>query len=167
MQRRQMTFLAAGAALTLVTGPVLATPPSGIVSATVVARADFADTVDLKLKVNEGGHEVVMLAPDARDTVMQNFILGPGGTTGWHSHPGPVVVLVKSGALTFFDGDDPSCSPRTFSAGQAFIDRGQGHVHMARNLSLNENAELWVAYFDVPPGGAFRIDAADPGNCAF
>jgi hypothetical protein len=27
------------------------------------------------------------------------------------------------------------------------------------------DTELWVTYFDVPPGGAFRLDAADPGNC--
>ena len=54
---------------------------------------------------------------------------------------------------------------RTYSTGQAFIDSGQGHVHIGRNLSQSQNLELVATYFDVPPGGAFRIDAADPGNC--
>ena len=27
-------------------------------------------------------------------------MLSPGGFTGWHSHPGPVLITVKSGAAT-------------------------------------------------------------------
>jgi quercetin dioxygenase-like cupin family protein len=102
---------------------------------------------------------------NAQETVVQQFVLGPGGTTGWHSHPGPVVVLVKTGELTLYSSEDPTCTGRTYSAGQAFIDSGQGHVHIARNLSQSDNTELWVTYFDVPPGGPFRIDAPNPGNC--
>lgn len=147
-------------------GTALATPPSGIVSATVVARGSFADTVDIKFKVLSGREEVLHV-PDAQQTVMQQIVIGPGGHTGWHSHPGPVVVLVKAGELTLYDGDDPSCSGRTYSAGQAFIDAGGGHVHIARNLSQSQNVELWVTYFDVPVGAPFRIDAAGPGNCGF
>ena len=26
--------------------------------------------------------------------------------------------------------------------------------------------EVWVTYFDVPPGSSVRLDAADPGNCS-
>lgn len=99
--------------------------------------------------------------------VMQQIVLGPGGQTGWHSHPGPAVVLVKAGELSLYSGDDPTCTGRTYSAGESFIDSGQGHVHIGRNLSSTENAELWVTYFDVPVGESVRVDAADPGNCAF
>ena len=144
----------------------LATPGSGVLSSAVKARAGFADPTDIKFKVKLLGQKV-MHVPDAQETVVQEIVIGPGGHTGWHSHPGPVVVLVKSGALTFYDGEDPSCTPRTYEAGQAFIDRGQGHVHIARNLSTIANLELWAVYFDVPTGGAFRIDVPDPGNCAF
>ena len=68
---------------------------------------------------------------------------------------------------TFYSGDDPSCTPRTYTAGQAFVDSGQGHVHIARNLSETENVELWATYFDVPAGGGMRLDTPDPGNCTF
>jgi quercetin dioxygenase-like cupin family protein len=155
--------------MTVVTGAVaavLATPASGILSAPVVARAIFQSPVDIKFKIEDGRQEVIHV-PNAGETVMQQVVIGPGGQTGWHSHPGPVVVLVKSGVLTFFSGDDPSCTQRSYSAGQAFVDSGQGHVHLAANLSGTENVELWATYFDVPPGGAFRIDAADPGTCSF
>ena len=142
------------------------TPPSGVLSGTVFARASFADPTDIKFKIN-GDEKEVIHVPNARETVVQQIVLAPGGHTGWHSHPGPVVVLVKSGQLSFYDGDDPSCSVRTYSAGQSFVDSGQGHVHIARNESATDNLEVWPVYFDVPPGGAFRIDVPDPGNCSF
>jgi hypothetical protein len=105
---------------------------------------------------------------NAQQTVVQQIVIGPGGHTGWHSHPGPVVVVVTSGALTFYSSEDPACTPRTYIARQAFIDSGQGHVHIARNLSTTENLDLWAVYFDVPPPpGGFRIDVPNPGNCAF
>jgi hypothetical protein len=143
----------------------LMTPNSGVLANNVVARGSFIDPTDLKFKVEGQGQEVT-LVPDARETVMQQVIIGPGGYTGWHSHPGPVVVLVKSGTLTFYGAEDPTCTGRVYTAGQAFVDRGQGHVHIGRNEG-SENLELWSAYFDVPPGGPFRIDAPSPGNCPF
>ena len=160
------TQVALGAAVIVGTfmAPASATPPSGV-TGTVWARASFVDPVDLKFKI-DGGSEQVILAPHAQETVMQSIVITPGGHTGWHSHPGPVVVLVKSGELTLYPADDAACAGRTFAAGQSFIDSGQGHVHFARNTGV-VNTELWVTYFDVPPGAAFRIDAADPGNCGF
>jgi hypothetical protein len=75
-------------------------------------------------------------------------------------------VLVASGELTFYDGDDESCTGRTFAAGQALIDPGQGHVHFAANQGLTPTV-VWVTYFDVPPGMSPRDDAPAPGNCTF
>ncbi len=141
------------------------TPGSGIISAPVFVRASFVDSTSVRFKVKDGSREVINVN-NARETVMQQIVIAPGGQTGWHSHPGPVVVLIKSGQMSFYDADDPTCSVRTYSAGQAFIDSGQGHAHIARNEGA-ENLELWATYFDVPPGGAFRIDAPNPGNCGF
>jgi quercetin dioxygenase-like cupin family protein len=157
------------AVATALTGTVLATPGAGVLSATVVARGTFADPTDIKFKVGTVGQEVIH-APDAQQTVVQQIIIGPGGHTGWHSHPGPVVVVVTAGTLTFYSSEDPACTPRTYGAGEAFIDRGQGHVHIARNESTTANLELWATYFDVPPpppANSFRIDAPAPGNCSF
>jgi len=162
---RQLALAAIVATVSSVAVAAVLTPSSGILSAPVVARASFADQTDVKFKIKGQGQEVINVN-NARETVMQQIIIAPGGNTGWHSHPGPVVVLIKSGQMSFYDGDDPTCTVRTYSAGQAFIDSGQGHVHIARNEGT-ENLELWATYFDVPPGGAFRIDAPNPGNCSF
>lgn len=165
VKNRQFALAAIFAAVSAITAVAL-TPSMGIIAAPVVARASFVDATDVKFKIKGEKQEVININ-NARQTVMQQITIAPGGNTGWHSHPGPVVVLVKSGQLSFYDGDDPTCSVRTYSAGQAFIDSGQGHVHIARNESQSENLEIWATYFDVPPGGAFRIDVPNPGNCGF
>ncbi len=151
---------------TAVAGTVLATPGSGVLSSMIWARAAFQNPVDIKVKVEDGSQEVIHVR-NAQDTVMQQIVLGPRGHTGWHSHPGPAIALIKAGALTLYSGDDPTCSGRTYSAGQAFVDSGQGHVHIARNLSTTDNAEVWVTYLDVPPGASARTDRPSPGNCPF
>ena len=48
---------------------------------------------------HEPGTQVLHVL-NAQDTVVQQIVFGPGGHTGWHSHPGPVVVLVAQGELT-------------------------------------------------------------------
>lgn len=141
------------------------TPGSGVLRAPTMARAGFVDSTDIKLKVKDGSSDVIHV-PDAAETAVQEIVIEPGGHSGWHSHPGPVVILIKSGQMSFYDGDDPTCTVRTYNAGEAFIDSGQGHVHIARNEG-GVNLEIWAVYFDVPTSESFRIDAPDPGNCAF
>jgi hypothetical protein len=153
-----------GAAMAaLATVVVIATAGSGAMG-TIMARAAFTDAVDIKIKLRDEGE--VIHVPHAQDTVMQQIVIAPGGHTGWHSHPGPAIALVKSGELTLYSSDDPTCTGRPFGLGQAFVDSGQGHVHIARNLT-NQQTEVWVTYLDVPPGGSVRIDAVNPGNCNF
>ncbi len=160
---RPLAAAATVAAFSAVAVAAVLTPPSGILSAPILARASFADPTDVRFTI--GGHiQEVINVNNAKETVIQQIVIGPGGNTGWHSHPGPVVVLVKSGQMNFYDSDDPTCTARIYTAGQSFIDSGQGNVHIARN-EHGVNLELWATYFDVPPGGAFRIDALNPGNC--
>ena len=161
-----LASIAVAGLVTAVVYTAVATPPSNIVSATVVARASFVDPVDVKFKI-EGDSLEVVHAPELQETVIQQIVIGPGGSTGWHSHPGPAVALIMAGELTLYSSDDPTCTPRTYAAGQAFVDKGQGHVHLARNLSASQNVEVWVTYFDVPAGGSPRLDEANPGNCGF
>ncbi len=163
---RQSGLAAIVVAFSAVSVAAVLTPSSGILSAPVFARASFADRTDIRFKVGQGRDREVINVNNSKETVIQQIVIAPGGQTGWHSHPGPVVVLIKSGQMSFYDGDDPTCTARTYSAGEAFIDSGQGHVHIARNEG-SENLEIWAVYFDVPPGGAFRIDAPNPGNCSF
>jgi quercetin dioxygenase-like cupin family protein len=165
---RQLALVAIVAAASSVAVAAILTP-SSMVTSVIFARAGFADQTDIKFKIKGQGQEVINVN-NAGDTVMQKITIAPGGHTGWHSHPGPVVVLIAAGEMSFYDSEDPTCTARTYATGQAFIDSGQGHVHIARNEG-SVPLEIYVTYFDVTPGvpapAAFRIDSPNPGNCSF
>ncbi len=164
--RRNRAIGAVGAAALLVTalaGQTLGTPGSGVISAAVLARADFTERVDVKFKIATDHGLHVANAPAAGEVVMQEIVLAPGGQTGWHSHPGPAIVLIDSGSFTVTDVGKHGCTSTTYVAGEAFIDPGQGHVHRGVNPSSTDNVVVYVAYLDVPSGTSPRIDAGDPG----
>ena len=71
--------------------------------------------------------------PRESDVYVVDNKFAPGGTSGWHSHPGPSLILVVAGTVTNYSGDDPSCTPHVYTKGDGFIDPGSGDVHMLRN----------------------------------
>ena len=116
------------------------------------------------IKSKADGYKVDLKSNDNTDIVVTDIVVAPGGHSGWHTHPGPALVVVKSGAITFYHGDDRTCTGTRYPAGTAFIEEG-GRVGMARNEGTVEATV--VATFFVPAGGKTRLDAASPGNCAF
>lgn len=110
------------------------------------------------------GFNVELKAQDNTDVSMGSSVILPGGNTGWHGHPGLVVVLIKAGALTFYEADDPTCTPTVHPAGTVVIERS-GDVHIARNEGV-VNAEFVSTQY-LPAGAQGRIDAPAPGNCPF
>lgn len=151
------TFMSAALIVLVFAGTALGTPGSSVISAPILARGDFTDQVDVKVKFQRDGSINVSNAPDAGEVVVQEITIGPGGTTGWHSHPGPVVVVVKQGTLTYVRAVGGECADTAYPAGTAFVDPGQGHAHTAFNLG-SDNLVLYATYFDVPVGGSPRID---------
>lgn len=161
--RHSATAAASAAAVLLLgfAGTASGTPGSGVLSGPILARGDFVERVDVKIKADTGRGLVVSNAPGAGEVVVQEITIAPGGTTGWHSHPGPVVVVVVSGALTYVSADQGACMEKTYPAGKAFVDPGQGNAHTAFNRGT-ENLVLIATYFDVPVGGSQRIDVPVP-----
>jgi quercetin dioxygenase-like cupin family protein len=86
-----------------------------------------------------------------------------GGTTGWHSHPGPSLILVVAGTVTNYTADDPSCSGHTYAAGSGFVDPGGADVHMLRNDGSAQAETIAVQL--LPSGADRKIDKPDPPNC--
>lgn len=151
------TFTSAAVIVLVFAGTALGTPPSGIVSGPILARGDFVDQVDVKFKLERDGSTVVSNAPGAGEVVIQEVTIAPGGTTGWHSHPGPTVVVVKAGTLTYVRAAGGECIATPYTAGTAFLDSGQGHAHTAFNMGA-ENLVLIATYFDVATGTSPRLD---------
>jgi quercetin dioxygenase-like cupin family protein len=88
-----------------------------------------------------------------------------GGTSGWHTHPGHSLITVTAGAVTAYEGDDPSCTPKVYTAGMTFVDPGGDHVHVLRNETAVEARTITVQL--IPAGAARRIDAAGSAGCPF
>ena len=166
--RRNLNFavIAAVVATVLVAGGAMATAGSGV-SATLLARSAFIDNVDLKVTVQTDGATKVAKVRSG-DVVEQHIIIGPGGNTGWHTHPGPSLVIVTQGTVAVYDGDDPTCTPHLYTAGtsnNSFLDIGGGDVHMIRDESGAPAQTIAVQL--VPSGSTRRIDRDNPypGTC--
>ena len=158
---RVMMAVAVGAGFLLV-GVAVATPGVGILSAPVHARGTLDDHQVVNSK--SGVH---LKTKGSVDVATQQIVIAGGGSTGWHSHPGPVLVTVKSGSLRLIYADDTTCEGTVYEAGDSFIDRGDEVTHIARNESLTQSVELWATYL-VPgaPGTGFRNDVSPaPSDC--
>ena len=97
--------------------------------------------------------------PDGTEITLQHVRLGPNAATGWHTHPGPGIVTVVKGALTYEDAGSNRCQRTTYSAGQGFVDRGFGHVHRA--IAGPEGADFYVV-FVLPPGSEQQLIPTEP-----
>jgi quercetin dioxygenase-like cupin family protein len=152
----------------LIVVPARATPPDKVTTSTIgVGRFTDIDT-KVKTDINPGTPTKFWKAriktKGISDLhVLQNTI-APGGSFGWHSHPGPSLVIVKSGTATFYLADDPTCSPHVVPAGSGFVDSG-GDVHVVRNEGNVDLVTVVVSL--VPADAARRIDQPNPGNCPF
>ncbi|MFL5498694.1 MAG: cupin domain-containing protein [Gemmatimonadaceae bacterium] len=135
-------------------------------TSTPLGRATFVDPKDQNIHVKRisGDWHMEIKSKPAFDIAIQSIVFQPGGQSGWHRHPGPVFIQVVSGTMTFYESDDPTCTPIVRTAGQGYLDLGE-HAHIARNES-GSPAQNVVTYF-APPGAALRIDASAPGNCSF
>jgi Cupin domain len=142
-------------------GKLWATPPQGFV-ATTLAVGRFGEM--------EEGHKSNILLPRQEpkgrsDLYVQSNVWQPGGSTGWHTHPGESLIIVTEGTVTGYEGGDPDCKPHLYTPGMGFVDPGGGHVHILRNEA--QIVAKTIAVQLIPAAAARRIDVVDPGNCHF
>jgi quercetin dioxygenase-like cupin family protein len=145
---------------------VLATPAGGQTT-TTLAKSLAVDPVDIS---GHSTHPAGAWRARLRTKGLSDFYVIdnkfiPGGTSGWHSHPGPSLIFVVAGQITNYHGDDPSCTPHVYSAGQSFTDEGGADVHMLRNNGTVDAETIAVQF--LQKDATRRIDIPDPGNCHF
>jgi len=147
-------------AVLVIAATALATPSSGVTSTTIaqgnLAEMDATGEIgDWSVRIQTKGQSQLV--------VVENRV-APGGHFGWHSHPGPSLVIVKSGIATFYRGDDPSCTPHVYRPGDAYADPAGGVVHIVRNEGSEEL--VVIATRLLRAGASPRIDEPDPGKCS-
>jgi quercetin dioxygenase-like cupin family protein len=142
------------AALALVVGAALATTPKGV-TPTPLTRATLG-----KFEAENNGIEVESQRTSA-DFALAKVVIEPGGTTGWHHHPGVALVSVNSGAITEYD---KNCHKSVVKAGEGFFE-SNGEVHVVRNRG-KANAVLYVTFIaptKTPADGLVILDPKPKG----
>jgi quercetin dioxygenase-like cupin family protein len=140
------------AACGLVGAAALASPPSGFVPTNLVPEAEIAEPFHLN------SDRVKLQTKDPVDVRVQRVDIAPGGRSGWHHHPGAVIVAIASGTVTYVDSN---CDATSYGAGSpngaVFVESGD-EAHEARNLT-DEPATLYATFIspDADPG-VFRIE---------
>ena len=142
-------------------GTVLATPPSGQTT-TTLARAPF-EPMNIKVKSDPANLWRLRLKTHGVSDgyVVANTFAANGGTSGWHSHPGPSVIFVTAGAITSHMSDGHHCMQQDYTVGQGFVDPGgAGNMHMIENTGSVEARTVVMQL--VPEGAARRGDVENP-----
>ena len=142
------------AALALVVGAALATTPKGV-TPTPLTRATLGT-----FEAENSGIEVESQHTSA-DFAIAKVLIEPGGTTGWHHHPGVALVSVNSGAVAEYD---KNCHKSIFKAGEGFVE-SNGEVHVVRNRG-KANAVLYVTFIaptKTPADGLVILDPKPKG----
>jgi hypothetical protein len=153
-----MTLAAAMAILALATSDVttMASPPSGV-TPTLLARGTY-DRYKVRSSLSRP-NDFRAETKSPTDVVVRRHDYGPGSTTGWHSHPGTVFITVTQGQVTFYEYDDPTCTPHVVAAGEGYVDTGRGHIGRNETDQPAQDVSVIIA----PVGGAFRGELDAPG----
>jgi hypothetical protein len=175
--RQRLTWVVLSTAVMMLTaifhaGKLSATAASGFTPTTIakgtsVGEFDVSNRVVLPSTSGREDRDVWVSkqkTKGASDLYVQSNVWQPGGTTGWHSHPGHSLIVVTAGTITDYESDDPACSPKVYTQGMSFVDEGGSHAHVIRNEGTDVAQTIAVQL--VPAGGVRRIDVATvPANC--
>ncbi len=139
----------AGVVLAVTLSPGGATEPSGLTN------------VPLALGTNRSNGTLPLQA--GTDVAVAQITVNPGGSSGWHSHPGGAIVVVKQGSLTVYRSVGGMCETTIYSAGQSFFERPD-EVNQVINTGTIPYV-LFVTFPRVPHGESPRTDQPNPGTC--
>ncbi len=91
------------------------------------------------------------------NAVLTRVHFSDGQSTGWHTHPGPNLVLVVSGQLTL---TDQNCNVTTYGPGQGFATGLDVHLAVASGAT-----DFYALYFLPQNADVLRTNASAP-SCA-
>jgi quercetin dioxygenase-like cupin family protein len=135
--------------------PACATPPQGLTTTPIVGPVVMDEILTVHQTPDWGA---MAKTRGESDVYVTHLRIAPGGHGGWHSHPGPSFITVKSGTATFYDECD-DFEPSTYAAGNGFVEDAEC-VHLLANEG---NVDLEVIVVQIVPHGApRRIDEPAP-----
>ena len=138
---KRLAAVVALSAATLTASTAAATPAEGDVERTDLAKGTTSEPVQIE-------------TTGSTTLYVQELLLHPPSSSGWHTHPGPEHTVVTGGTVSIQTAQQ--CAPTPYLAGQAvFIPAGVPHV--VRNDSPHDaNA---VVTYTLPADLPVRDDA--------
>ena len=122
---------------------------------TTLVTADFENTVHVN------SDRIKLQTKDATDVRIQKLEFAPGSSSGWHHHPGVIIVTVASGAVTAWDSE---CNTTTYGPGlpngAVFVESGDepgqvtsenGATNYATQIAPDANPPVFRINDDTPP----------------
>lgn len=136
--------------------------PDGFQVKVLAPHAPFPDDLaaQFRLKFEDGeGQTHVKNFNDASTMIVAEVNwLESGSSTGWHRHPGIVLVSMVEGTIEVVWEND--CTPRTYTAGDGWLDPGL--IHNA--TAISEGAKAYATFLGIPDGQPATIWVA-PRDC--
>ena len=128
--------------------------PVGIESNVLLAQGRTLRPLKEYIKV--GSDWAVSLEDSGQsEFYFQDLVIRPGGRTGWHSHPGLLLITLKEGSIDFYG---KGCGKHTYAGGQSFTEGAEPHNIVN---SGSGNARLLIAYI-VKSGEPRRVENPQP-----
>jgi quercetin dioxygenase-like cupin family protein len=122
-------------------------------------------TRTVKIKVDSVQRAITCAPTNSCDTAFQQATIQPGGSSGWHTHPGATFVAVAQGEGTIYRVVGSGCPATKISVGTGFAQMPT-ELHVVRN----EGSVPFVVYtlYVLPrgtPNTGIRVDQAQPTAC--
>lgn len=101
-------------------------------------------------------------AVDGTEYTVVRITVEPGGSTGWHYHPGEVYGVIRQGTLTHYDSG--CVADAVYNTGSAVAEGiGSDAVHDGRNQG-SAPVILEATYIN-PVGTQLSVDVPAPAGC--
>ena len=166
MKTNTKLLLAGISAAVVTAGVALATPTVGLfynnILATGTANRDIHAHAHVAVPgTDDDGFNAELETEGASNFVVQDAIFSPGGTTGWHTHPGVLLLSLTadSGPIDWYDAN---CVKHVYQPGDSWTEGTTLH-DVVNNSSLN--AHIVVTYV-IAKGMSKRIDQPAPACAA-
>jgi quercetin dioxygenase-like cupin family protein len=174
MRTRTKLSIGTAAVICTIAGLALATPPGGVLFNNILSLGSVERDVNEHVRVEldaaadaAAGREVA--GNQDRDDdwsarvgtrgpsnfIVQDFALLPGGFTGWHSHPGFLLITVMEGSVEWYSSN---CALHVYNTGDSLTENTEPHY--VRNVG-SVNARLMATYV-IAKGQPRRIEQPAP-----
>jgi quercetin dioxygenase-like cupin family protein len=167
MTTKKTLVLGGATACCLIAGLAIGTPSVGVVSSNILSAGLADNDIHTRGFVQLGNEDFTAEVHTfgASNVIVQDVIFSPGGTTGWHQHPGVLLLTLAadSGPVDWYDAH---CGKVTYNAGDTWTEGTKLH-DVVNNSSMNAHFVVtYVVPADIPVGDNKRTDEPAPACAA-